>query len=354
MYQEPYVLTPDAIVVAAREWRTLHGRGPVLQGRAAAEYREMAGKQFYQTFSPSPIFAEDLVRDTIAEVFRYEYPATKLASGELISIQVQGHRGQTSFGWNTLNRTGNDVGSAIVSEQANDVRSVTIVGEQQTQQVATLARAFDWTIQDFDAAEMQGAFDLVQEKARATREQLDTDFDDLIADGRASSDGSTVIWPGLFQYPGRLTATRVNGDWDNPSTTPLEKIADVAEGWRTAFTSTQGVMLPDTVLFSLDLWPRLREPLDVEFAHASTLDLLKRTYPEITRWDFERHLPSGSMFMYQNKSHRVAVRAPVRWEFLPPEARGMSFRTIVRNRFGGVYSPHPTSMLLMTSLNTAI
>ena len=114
-YLEENSMSPDAVVEAARAWRIAQGRGPVLQGRAGERFRSMS--LFRNAGGSSSIFVEDLVRETIAGVLVHEYPAAKLASGELITIVTGGNRGAAAFGWNELDRTGLDPATGLVSEE---------------------------------------------------------------------------------------------------------------------------------------------------------------------------------------------------------------------------------------------
>jgi hypothetical protein len=339
-FQEPYNLTPDSVVEAAHAWRVAHGRGPILQGRAADAYR--ACSAFKGAAASSSIFVEDLVRDTIAGLFAHKYPAARFASGELITIVTQGDRGQLAFGWHELDRTGVNAASGIVSESGDNVKGIGLRGAQKIQPVHTVARSFDYTMIDLDASAMQGAFDLVAEKARAVREQLDEDFDSYIADGVPGAG-----WPSLYAYPGGMSVAATVGTWATADS--AEIVADVGAAIDAQLNLTTGVEQSDTVLFARQQWTLLRQPYGPEGTR-SRLDLLRSTYPEIARWDWERHLPSGKAFFYRNDPTKVAVRAPVRFEFLPPEVTAMAFRVIVRNRFGGCYSPAPRSMVMLTGL----
>jgi hypothetical protein len=294
------------------------------------------------TGGATSVFFEDLVRETIAQMIVHQYPETKFASGELITIVGGGNRGAAAFGWSEMDRTGLDAASGIVSEQSDDIKSVTLSAQQKIQAIATVARAFDWTILDVDMAAMQGAFDLIGNKARATREQLDQDFDNYIANG------VTGVWPSIYAYPKSLqSVAALTGTWSGATLANIVK--DVLHALDVYRDATGGLYTPDTGILSTNLWSIVRQPYGNEGAR-TMLEILRQSAPEITKWTWERNLAAGKMFLYRNSPDYVAARAPVRFEFLPPEVSAMKFRTIVRNRFAGVYSMRPESMLMMTGL----
>jgi hypothetical protein len=338
-YEEPSNMTPDGVVTAARAWRVAQGRGPVLQGREGERFRAMS--LFRNAGGSSSIFVEDLVRETIAALLVHQYAATKFASGELITIQGGGNRGALSFGWNELDRTGLDPSSGLVSEQSDKIQSIDLTGKQRVQGIATVARAFDWTILDLDTAAMQGAFELVGMKARMTREQLDQDFDSYIAEG------VTGVWPSFYDYPGALKATPITGTWSGATLANI--IKDILHALDVYRQSNGGLFMPDTLVLASNLWKIVRQPYGNEGARMM-LEVLRAAVPELTTITWERHLADGTAFFYRNSPDYVAAKRPVAFEFLPPEVSAMKFRVICRNRFAGVYSMRPESMLKMAGL----
>jgi hypothetical protein len=320
--------------------------GPLAQGRAAQNYAAMAGypSERYASMGATGIFLEDLVRDTIAQVFRIKLPATRFASGELVTI-LSGARGAQALRWIELGQSGNDAESGIVPETSKDIRSVTLSSAQHLQGIETVMRSFEYTIQDLDTAAMQGLWNLVTEKANAVRRQLDLDFDSYIADGVPK-----VGWPSIFAIPGRLKVKKVNGAWTNSATTYDKFQGDISAALAAQFSATNGIEQPDTVLFAKNLWFALKRPAFPTYSADPMLEVLQEAFPEIPNWTWERHLPDGAMFLYRNSPDAVAAFAPVRFEFLPPQAEAAMFKTIVRNRFGGCFSPYPASMIYMDGL----
>ena len=67
------------------------------------------------------VFARNLVQETLKELFRQEYTATKWASGELMPINTSVNEGAREFSYLELGQAGE---AGIVADNAHDIESL--------------------------------------------------------------------------------------------------------------------------------------------------------------------------------------------------------------------------------------
>lgn len=355
-YTESPILTPDVIVAKAAQWRAANLPAPIQTGRRALEYRAMAAERMpylYRKASQQAIFFEDLVRDTIAQIFEAKYPPTRWASGELISLDRGGSPGAESFSWMSMDRSGHEPISALNSEDGKDIKSVEIIGNRQIQNIHDFSRSFRWTVHELEKAEFQGLFSLVERKAMATRRQLDRDLESFIAVGVPG-----LGWPSVYRIPGQQTLTLPDGSdpWNDPAKTTVDMYNDFVHFIHQATViATEGVEQPDTVIFGRRVWELvLRMVTGTEQASAADnrvlIERLRDTFPQITLWTWDRHLDGDSIFIYNRQPLNLSAWLPLSMQMRPPQEDALAFKVIIRNRFGGVWTEYPRSTAIVDGL----
>lgn len=291
------------------------------------------------------LYAQHLVIQTLAEVFRHEFEEFKFVNDGLIPWDFSSNDGALSIGWYDLTRT-QGLGDGIVSDDAEDVPSVEIAGSLNVNKVVTVAKAFKYSRQDVRTAAMQGLFGLVAEKSMACREAHDQDLNQLIRNG--SNDGSI---PGLYRHPGIAVVPATTGNWATASAANIE--ADFAAAISQMMTNNKGLHQPNTALFPIAIWHRVRTLRSSTATDISVLQYLQDKFPEITRWDFEDGLlgqadtgstTANSVFLYRNDPSVLRAIMPMRLSPLPPQEKGMCVKVIMESRYAGIVVPKPMAL----------
>ncbi len=302
----------------------------------------IVGMDMFRGDAQSAIFAQHLVLATIPEVFRHEFEETKFVSGGLIPWDTSVPSGALQVGWNELSHTqGPDDG--IIADDAEDVPAVELKGGFHTNRAVTVAKAFKYSLQDVETAQMQGTWSLITEKSTAVREEHDRDINNLVRNG--NNDGSI---PGFYRHPGITVSPATTGDW--PTATPDEIVDDFNELVTAQMEATLGRGTPDTALFSINSWRRINTLQRSTASDITVLDFLKASNPFINRWDWENGLATAAdagsattraCIVYRNSPSVIRGVLPLRLVPLPPQERGLTIKVIMRSRYAGIIVPKP-------------
>ena len=296
------------------------------------------------------LFAQQLVRATFRELFRFEYPETKWVNGGLIQLNTSINEGATEYSFVEKGNTGR---AEIVADGATDLPFADSEGRNNLRGIKTVGCAVRYSRQDLRTARMQGLFDLASEKAQDAREAHDRTLDDLIRSGNAAAG-----LDGVVNQPGIIVANAVNGDWQNVATTGAEIVADITTAINTIMNGSTAVEVPNTVLFDVASWTLISTKVHLPAASDRTiLSFLREAFPMIQRWDWEPGLSdvsavgAASMLVYRNDPMRIRAVVPMLMQAVPPEQRGLSFILNFETRFGGVMTPKPRSVLRLDGVN---
>jgi hypothetical protein len=301
----------------------------------------------YHDDAQAGLFARQLVNVTFNELFRHEFPDTKWMNGGLIPMNTSIDEGAKEYSFIELE----DVGMAeIVADNADDLPEADILGRNNVREIKTVAVSVSFSTQEIRTARLQGLFDMATEKARAAREANDRRLDQLIRTG-APSKGLF----GVVNQPGIIVTPAITGSWQAASAANI--IRDVSAAINAMINESDGVETPDTVLFDVRSFTRLSTlPFDPTSGPMTVLAFLRQAFPMITRWDWEAGLKNVSpsagpvMLVYRNDPTRMRCVFPMMMRALPPEQRGLRIRLAFETRFGGVMTPRPRSVLLLTGV----
>lgn len=290
----------------------------------------------------SAVFAQHLVLATIPEVFKHEYEATKWVSGGLIPWDTSVPSGALQVGWHELEHV-DGPGDGIIADDAEDVPAVELKAGFHTNRVVTLGKAFKYSLQDVETAQMQGHWSLITEKSTAVREEHDRDINNLVRNG--NQDGSI---PGLLRHPGITVQPAITGDWG--SATAAQIVADFNAIVTAQIQGTLGAGEPDTAIFSINSWRRINTLQHSTASDITVLDYLKKSNPFISRWDWEEGLATSadtdaattrSVLVYRNSPSVLRGVMPLRLVPLPPQEKGFIIKVIMRSRYAGLIVPKP-------------
>ncbi len=264
------------------------------------------------------------------------------ATGQLITIDSSVHEGAREYGYHELDRVGR---ARIVSDNATDIPKSDIKGDFILHPVRTVATSFEYSNQDVRTAQMQGSFDIANEKAQAAREAMDDELDRLILFG-SPTDGLE----GVVNHPGIRVRVADTPNWQ---TATGEQIRDsFSNAVNTLRIDTNNIEIPNSCVMDVATEAKLSTKINQpNGGDATVMDFLKKAHPEITNWRVDPNLkdigPGGSpsILIYRNDPRKLRCVMPMRMRPTPPEQRGTIFEVILESRFGGVMMPRPKAFL---------
>ena len=287
------------------------------------------------------IWLENLLTHTLAELFRYRYPATPWSSGDLVALDFTAPPGANGVQWEMLG----DVGLFdTVADSADDLPMVDLQGSTKYNKAITIAGAIRYSEQSMQASDMQGMFNIAAEKGVAARRAYDRTLNNYIRIGSAkdSIDGMTNM-PGRFDLP-------TTGAWSG--LTPSQICEDVVTAFGTIFDGTGGVFTPDTVVLPTSVKSLFKRQNSVA-ANTSIEQFLKDTYPEVTKWVYDIGMNTAgrggtaAMIMYVRDPTVCRVLIP---EFMRPltvRPDNLSWVVPFKSRFAGILNTNPGTICTM-------
>ena len=288
-------------------------------------------------------FIQELLRETIGQVFRYEYAATPWAAGQVIDIRT-GDEGATS--WRHVER--GYVGQAkIVADNATDLPAADVEGKEILHSVHTIGMFFEYSTQEMrSAARMsrQGLGDIIADKAASLRSDVDRLVDNLMRTG----DPNYSNLYGVCNAPGINVVAAPTGNW--LTATSDEIIADFAAGYNAAIVDTDYVEEVNTVCIPAAQYQRMIELQKSVASDKNVLQWLQANYPQITNWvrDYgmkDAGAGGNAALLFLRRDPQAVfgmVNMPLRP--LPVERRGLSLKVPFEMRYGGIGLPRPKSV----------
>lgn len=294
------------------------------------------------------LFARHLALQTLTGIERHEFPEMKLVNGGLIPITSEVDEGADQYTW--LEQGVTDEGDKLIANDADDFPLVDINMQLNFGRVYPFGRAFQYTMQDVRKSRFHGVYDVVSDKAAATREALDRNLENLIASGSANT-----TLRGLFSAnaPFPLLAAG-NGNWEgSPGTDAANIRADFLQAYNRVHEQSSGVETPDTALFPQSTFTFLSTtPMSTTGDPRFTiLEHLKAAYPSIKRWDWVRQ-NTTDLLLYRNHPSRLRAEVPLPPTPLEIERRGRRFITQMEARFAGIIYKRPESMVRLTGIKS--
>ena len=303
-----------------------------------------ADMQFLRGDTQLGPFAARLVRATLKEFFRQTFEELKWVNG-LIPLDSSAPRGALSVDWFDRGQVEPD-GNGIVSDDGDDIGFSDITLDVENNRAATVGAGFQYTIQEMEMAQLQGMFSIVQEKAIAAREHMDRSIDRLIRDGTSS------LYPSVYRFPGITVFPAITGSWLTATSEEIK--ADFDRAVSLMRTGTNGVEMPDTALFPLPIWERIRTLQNSVDDRTKVLRVLMDTHPFIRRWDWDigasgkadvGSTTPNSVLIYRNRPDKLRALWPGQLDIRPPQEKNLAFRVLMRRRYAGLAIPRRKSIL---------
>ena len=307
--------------------------------RVAASVRSLP---MFHADTSTGVFAEQLVRATISELFRFEYAEMKYASGELLAIDTSVSDGAKEYSYLEIDHSGE---AEIVADNATDLPLVDISGRNNIRVIKTIADAITYSTQDVRSAQMQGMFDIATEKAASAREAMDRKLNRLMRTG----DGAAGL-RGFVNHPGLNLLQAPTGTW--ATATSAQIVDDFNFAANASLIETDGVERPDTAVFPVAQWTRISTlPFDPAGGTTTVLEYLQKAHPNIRTWTDEWGLNdvgaggTPSVMVYNRDRSKVRGVLPMPMRALPAIQKGLNFELGFELRYGGIIAPQPRSIV---------
>lgn len=281
------------------------------------------------------IWVENLLTHTLNELFRFRYPSTPFANGDLITIDTSAPPGANGVQWEMLG----DVGLfGEVSDAADDLPQIDLQGATQYNKAFTVAGFIAYTEQALQASDMQGLFSIAAEKGAAAKRAYDRKLDNLIRIG--STDNSC---PGLTNLPGRkdIAATAA---WS--TLTPSQIADEFISMYEEIFNGTLGVFEPDTVVLPTSVKSIFKAQNSIA-ANTSIEQFLMDTYPEIDKWVYNYGMntagrgSTAAAMMYVRKPDVLRALVPEYMRPLPVRPVNLTWVVPFKSRYAGILNTNP-------------
>lgn len=262
---------------------------------------------------------------------------------QFIPVTTETPSGMESITW----RQDSAIGFAkFITNYAKDFPRVNILSEEFTRKIYDIGLSYGWNMKEIRRAKLLNA-NLKARDALATRRGINQKHNEICWTG----DTDRNI-PGFIDYPGITEYTVPNGVGGQPtfaSKTPDEILTDL-NGMVTAIVSTtNGVENPNQILLPIAQYNHLKNTRMTGGDSNTILSFFLSTNPGISvDWLIELSgAGAGStdrMMCYARDPQNVEYEAPVLYEELPPEQRGMEFTVLARAESAGVVVYYPLSV----------
>lgn len=300
-----------------------------------ARVADMIGK--LNLDSSSAYYSNLLVTETISQLFRYMYPETKWANGELIDFDFSANPGAAAVAWNMISMTG-DPGDGIVAADSDQIPQADIALEPQLNTTHEVPVVVQWSDLDIDRAAMQGVYSMSVEKGAAAKEYWSRKINALIVNGSTTSN-----FVGVANMPGRKNKAAAGAF---SGLTSDQILTEFQTAWDLIFGDSLAVLTPNTVVMPTTISGKMRAPTNA-LAVRSTLDYLREQYPEITSWVFDPAMNtagtggSAAVMIYRKDPLYLRACMPLMLQPKSIQEHNMKYRMIFRSRFGGIICPQP-------------
>jgi hypothetical protein len=296
----------------------------------------------FRVDTQSGAIAQQMVLQTLQELFRHEYAAKKWANAGLINMSTSLNEGVNEYSYVEVLHTGE---AAIVSPDGTDAPAADVQGRNNMRQVHTISDFVTFTTQDIRQARMQGFFDIAQEKAVAAREAMDLKINNLIRTGEESKG-----LRGITNAPGITVANATTGNWTTASGAQI--VADIVNAANAQISDTDEVEEPNTGVLDVASKRILTTKVHLPGSSDRTImSFLREALPGITRWESESGMKTAdaagtgpSLLLYNNTPTRVRAVFPMMMKALAPQDHALGVRLYFESRFGGVIAPRPLSL----------
>lgn len=287
----------------------------------------------------------------MSEVLRVEYAEIRFR--DLLPIDTQVPPGAQAFTWRIMDWRG---AARVLSDFADDLPTVEIMGAEKSQILKTCGIGYFYSLQDIESANF-GGINLDTEKASAARRAHENLFENLAAFGDAANDLPGFLNNAnvpIISAPGDIT-----GDWLNPSTDPLDILADLHKIVNTIRSNTKGIRSPDTMVFSTAIFDHLSVRRISIYDKTSILQAFVDASPYVKSVDQWNRLDTADaagtgprVVCYKRDKGRVSFVLPRDFTQRAPQVKNLGFSVPCDSRVGGVLIKDPIGMAYVDGMTS--
>lgn len=277
----------------------------------------------------------------LARTYDVKYP--ELKARMLIPVSSEVDPGAASYTYRQYDSFGI---AKIVSNFADDLPMVDVLGKEFTAKVESLGAAYHFSIQDIRAAQKSG-FDLDQKRALAARRAIETKIDQMAATG-----DTNLGTKGLLNNANVTIVAPVTGAWSQ-ATTADNILKDINTLVDSIVTATKEAFSPDTLIL---------DPVSFQVANSKRVDpTLEKTVlrsflennpwiRQVVQWQRAATASAGGarrIMAFKRDPEVLELIIPQEFEQLPPQAQNLSFTVPCHARMGGVSIRYPVACAYM-------
>lgn len=296
-----------------------------------------AGKRFRADSGETATFLRQLTY-IFTRTFDRKYP--ELKARKFIPVNHEIDTGAESFVWRSFNIAGM---AKIISNFADDVPMVDVIGEENIQGIRSLADGYNYSLQDMRAAARSGT-NLETKRAFAVRRVMENTVEQIAAVGAPASGLPGFVNNAnvpILSSPGDIT-----GGWT--TATSQEIYDDLNAMSNKMVVTTKEVFKPDTIILPTS---RFSIAATKAMSNIDSTPVLRRfieNSPYITgvdQWSFLDTADSAGTgpraIVYKKDPEILELMIPQEFEQLPPQARNLAFIILCHMRIAGVTIYYP-------------
>lgn len=289
------------------------------------------------------------------KVFGPVYAELKLLNAGLMPINTAIPEGADTDTYDVLDSTGE---ADIITDFADDIKTVEVFGEQVTNGIKSLADSYIYSVQDLRRDRMNGQIgrSSVEHKALAARKAVDQKIEKMLGFG-----DTRYGIRGLFNASGvPLTAAAAVGGggattW--ASKTAAQILADVADAIDDMLDLTNGNEIPNTMLVDSTNYHLIKKKaLDVTmYSGVSVFKYIEAEYGLKIEWvqqlknGFVNNTKNGFV-LYNNSQEKLEGVLPIRLMPHAPQVKNLATKNILEARCGGTRVFYPYSVSITTGI----
>lgn len=326
--------------------------------RRVANLMNMAGRQMGRDGDEGPFRADAGETAIIARQLEYiRQKTTDVVYAEnkalqFIPIATDIPDGARSFIVQQWDMAGQ---AKIVSNYADDLPRVELLAKERSQMVHTIGNSYDYTIDELKASAFSGV-PLQAKKADAARRIHENTVDQILALGDSDAD-----LPGFLNNPNVTIVTPDFGNWDDPNTTPDQRLKDLNKLLWTPRRVSKGIFIADTVLLGTNEFEDVSTTMYIGPDGSSTgktvLQVFKDANPGVTvdvwhKLDMADEQGDGPrMVAYMRDPLVVEGVLPRRFTVEPAQARNLTWVNNCHSSIGGTQVNYPLGVAYMDGIN---
>lgn len=269
----------------------------------------------------------------------YDKKFTQLKSRQIVPPSFEAPNWARTITYEQFDQVGM---AKIVSDYAEDFRSVDVVAKEFTAKVKSLGTGFQYNVQEIREAQATGKA-LNARRATAARRAAMQLENKLTYFGDAQHGLG-----GFFNNPNVPVVVLPNaGTWD--TLTPDQILQNLSAVANNAIKVSNGVESSNTMLLPIDEYTEISDRPRSSTSDTTIIEYFLKANPFIQSIDWVEELKDGGgtgvkrMIAYDRSPEAQTVEIPQEYEQFNPQEKGLAFKVPAHMRFAGVLFYYPLS-----------